>query len=213
MAACYAVFAVVGRIGYFTDEVLRDRRARREDRGRAGLLYECYLRGLPFYLGETVGLVSPHSDDLRLGRITRHDPRTFLERGKSSSPPFRGDGRVFVVLRRQELETLQDRRRAPAVDPGVVAGHVLISNRPGSRRSRELRALLDAGGAGARRRLRTLRPVAARWVVTMIEFRGPGRRADLLLEPGARRRDTVVSFAIAAPPRMTARAGSSAPRG
>jgi len=39
MAACYAVFAVVGRIGYFhMTKYFADRRARREDRGRAGLL-------------------------------------------------------------------------------------------------------------------------------------------------------------------------------
>jgi len=170
--------------------------------------YECYLRGLPFYLGETVRLVSPHSDDLRLGRITRPTRAPFSKRQSSRRRSGRRPG-----LRGPAASGAGDAarpRRAPAVDPGVVAGHVLISNRPGSRRSRELRALLDAGGQALEDAFARLRPVAARWRRDDDRVRGPGRRADLLLEPGARRRDTRVSFAIAGAAPDDGRAGSSA---
>jgi len=137
MTACYAVFAVVGRIDYFNmtrrfASVVRAERLAAEP----VYSYQCYLRGLPFYLGETVGLVSPHSDDLRLGRITRHDPRTFLEEAELLAA-LRGDRRVFVVLRRQELRALQSLAARPLFILAWSQGHVLVSNRPGARAGRE----------------------------------------------------------------------------
>ena len=146
MSACYAVFAVVGGIGFFNETkhfatVLRAERSAAEP----VYAYRCYLRGLPFYLGETVGLVSPRSDDLRFGRITSHDPGTFLEETDLLAS-LQGDGRVFVVLRHGDLRALQGRAARPLYILARSEEHDLVSNRLGAQRGRELRALLDANG-------------------------------------------------------------------
>src|SRR2546427_34439 len=80
MAACFAAIAVIGSVNFFNETkhfasvLSRERRS-----GEPVFAYQCYLRGLPFYLHETVGLVSPHSDDLRFGREHGHDPETFRD--------------------------------------------------------------------------------------------------------------------------------------
>ena len=108
-----------------------------------------------------------------------------------------------MVLRRQELETLQDRAARPLWILAWSQGHVLISNRPGSRRSRELRALLDAGGQALEDAFARSDQLLPGGVVTMIEFADPGGEPTCSLSLERAGETRVVSFAIAAPPRMT----------
>lgn len=133
MAACYAVLVVIGRVNFFNEtkhfaSVLRQERLA----GEAVYAYECYLRGLPFYLNRTVGLVSPHGDDLRIGREFRHDPETFPDEA-SLLASLQGDSRVFVVVRHEDLQALQRRAGRPLYILARSRLHDLTSNRLGAR--------------------------------------------------------------------------------
>src|SRR5439155_16542662 len=99
MVACETALTVVGRVNFFNETKHFATVARREMRsGDAIFSYQCYLRGLPFYLRRTVGLISPHSDDLRFGRLYGHDPDTFPDEA-SFLRAVSGDRRAFVVVR------------------------------------------------------------------------------------------------------------------
>jgi len=203
MAACYAVFTVVGRVDFFNETkhfatVLRLERTA----GEPVYAYQCYLRGLPFYLNETVGLVSPHSDDLKLGRITRHDPGTFPDESMFFDS-LQKDARVFVVLRHRDLQLVQRRAARPLYILARSELHALVSNRLGERRERDLRSILDAAGPDLDSALaRALRMVPGA-DLTMIAI---GRRAE---EPTCSLhvdRDGAayeVSFPMARPARVT----------
>jgi len=90
--------------------------------------YRCQLRGLPFYLGRTVGMVLPHDDDVELGKSYPHDPGSYV-------PPerlferLRGDERVFVVVRHQDLSHLLEALGAPLVVLTRSSDYNLVSNR------------------------------------------------------------------------------------
>jgi 4-amino-4-deoxy-L-arabinose transferase-like glycosyltransferase len=144
MAGCYAVLGVVGRVNFFNETKHFATILRQEmRRGEPVYAYQCYLRGLPFYLRETVGLVSPHSDDLKLGRLYGHDPGTFPDEA-SFLRVLGGDGRVFVVVRQEDLQPLQKRVGRPLYILARSSTYELLSNRLGADRERALRALLDA---------------------------------------------------------------------
>jgi len=144
MAGWFSALAFVGRLDYYNEtkhfaDVLRQEM-------RAGDLvfgYHSYLRGLPFYLRRTIGLVSPHSDDLRFGREYAHDPDTFQD-----EPPFlrllTGDRRVFAVVRKGDLQALQQRIGRTLYILARSEAHELVTNRLAAERERTLLDLLHS---------------------------------------------------------------------
>lgn len=146
MAACLALFTVIGRVNFVNEtghfaSVLRAER----QRGERVCAYRCYLRGLPFYLHETVGLVSPHSDDIRLGWESSHDQATFPDEA-SLFASLRGDSRAFVVVRDKDLQALQRSTGWPLYILAQSDQYDLVSNRLGARRLRELQEVLGTLG-------------------------------------------------------------------
>ena len=146
MAACFAAITVIGRVNFFNETKHFAAILSRERRGGEPVFaYQCYLRGLPFYLRETVGLVSPHSDDLRFGREHGHDPDTFPDEA-SFLALFAGERRVFAVVRQEDLQALQNQVGRALYILARSQSHVLVSNRLGAERARTLLALLDSTG-------------------------------------------------------------------
>ena len=98
-------------------------------RGERVFLYRTYLRGLPFYLGAPVGIVSFHSDDLAMGIENEHDPGSFV-----SEPEFRaaltGERRVFAVLPIPDLAPLETSLGRPLYELWRSYDRCLVSNRP-----------------------------------------------------------------------------------
>jgi hypothetical protein len=90
--------------------------------------YRCQLRGLPFYLGRTVGMVSPRDDDVELGKSYPHDPGSYVPPERMLER-LRGQDRVFVVVRHKDLLPLQERLGAPLVVLARSSDHNLVSNR------------------------------------------------------------------------------------
>ena len=88
-----------------------------------------------------MGLVLPHSDDIRLGMEYRHDSRSFPgEQAFLSS--LHGDARIFVVVRHDDLLSLQQIARRPLYILARSNQHDLISNQLGDGNRREIQALL-----------------------------------------------------------------------
>jgi 4-amino-4-deoxy-L-arabinose transferase-like glycosyltransferase len=142
MAACYALLIGIGRVNFLNETRNFASVLRQERRGGESVYaYQCYLRGLPFYLRETVGLVLPHSDDIRLGMEYRHDSRSFPgEQAFLSS--LHGDARIFVVVRDEDLRSLQQIARRPLYILARSNQHDLVSNQLGDGNRREIQALL-----------------------------------------------------------------------
>ncbi len=146
MVACETALTVVGRVNFFNETKYFAAVVRREMRpGETLYAYQCYLRGLPFYLRRTVGLISPHSDDLRFGRLYGHDPETFPDEA-SFLQAVSGDRRTFVVVRREDLQSLQRLAARPLYILARSESNELVSNRLGVERSRQLAALLHRTG-------------------------------------------------------------------
>ncbi len=146
MAASAAALTAVSRVNFFNPTKHFAAIVREEARaGEQVFAYQCYLRGLPFYLQQTVGLVSPHSDDIRLGRVYGHDPDTFLDE-TSFLHALSGDRRVFAVARREDLTALQKLAARPLVILARSDSYELVSNRLGPERERALASVLDATG-------------------------------------------------------------------
>ncbi|HYS03853.1 MAG TPA: glycosyltransferase family 39 protein [Candidatus Dormibacteraeota bacterium] len=146
MIACETALTVVGRVNYLNETKHFAEIARREMRpGETIYAYQTYLRGLPFYLRRTVGLISPHSDDLRFGRLYGHDPDTFPDEA-SFLGEVSGDRRTFVVVRRDDLQALQKLAARPLYILARSQSNDLVSNRLGAERSRDLAALLNRTG-------------------------------------------------------------------
>jgi 4-amino-4-deoxy-L-arabinose transferase-like glycosyltransferase len=143
MVGCETAITVVGRVNFFNETKYFAAVVRREIRpGETIYSYQCYLRGLPFYLRRTVGLISPHSDDLRFGQSSGHDPDTFPDEA-SLLQAVTGDRRTFVVVRREDLQALQKLASRPLYILARSESNELVSNRLGVERSRELAALLE----------------------------------------------------------------------
>src|SRR5258706_7694829 len=107
MAACYTLLVGIGRVNFLNETKHFASVLRQERRGNEVVYaYQCYLRGLPFYLRETVGLVLPHSDDIRLAKESGHSPGTFPGQEAFLSS-LHGDARMFVVVRVEDLQALQ----------------------------------------------------------------------------------------------------------
>src|SRR4029077_9474228 len=146
MAACDALFVGYGRLnflnetGYFASVVRQERRGNEAVYG-----YQCYLRGLPFYLRQTVGLVMPHSDDIRLAMESGRSSGTFPGETAFLSS-LRGDARVFVVVREEDLQGLQVNVGRPLYILARSEHDALVSNRLDDERWRELQALLGPAG-------------------------------------------------------------------
>jgi 4-amino-4-deoxy-L-arabinose transferase-like glycosyltransferase len=146
MAACYALFMGIGRVNFLNETRNFASILRQERRGNEPVYaYQCYLRGLPFYLRETVGLVLPHSDDIRLGLESGHSPWTFPGE-KAFLASLHGDTRMFVVVREEDLHALQVIAGRPLYILARSDQHDLVSNRLGDERGRELQALLGLAG-------------------------------------------------------------------
>ncbi len=144
MLSGFATLDVVGSIGYLNETRSFARTIRMESGGGERVyFYKCYLRGLPFYMGQTIGLVDPHADDLRLGRVIGHDADSFVE-----EPDFmvtlRGAARVFVVLRHEDLAPLQERLGSPLFVLNRSETLNLVSNRLGQPRARDLAETLKS---------------------------------------------------------------------
>src|SRR5262245_27475794 len=170
MSACYAVLIVVGRVNFFNETkhfaaVLREERRA----GEPVYLYRCYLRGLPFYLRSTVGLISPHSDDLRLGREYDHDADTFGDEA-SFFGLLGGAGRVFAVMRNDDLQTLQTRVGRPLFILARSESFELVSNSIGAERERALKDLLDSTAFDVRAALDRVARVAPGAAIEQIEI-------------------------------------------
>src|SRR5439155_10494103 len=146
MIACETALTVLGRVNYLTETKHFAEIPRREMRpGETIYAYQTYLRGLPFYLRRTVGLISPHSDDLRFGRLYGHDPDTFPDEA-SFLRAVSGDRRAFVVVRHEDLLPLQKLAARPLYILARSESNDLVSNRLGEEQSRDLAALLDRTG-------------------------------------------------------------------
>jgi hypothetical protein len=158
MVACETALTAVGRVDFLNETRHFADIVRREmSPGDPVYSYQCYLRGLSFYLRRTVGLISPHSDDLRFGFANGHDPGTFPDEA-SFLKAVSGIDRVFVVVRISDLQTLQRLAARPLFILALSESNGLVSNRIGAARARELAALLgstafdlDAALAGAER--------------------------------------------------------------
>jgi 4-amino-4-deoxy-L-arabinose transferase-like glycosyltransferase len=107
--------------------------------------YQAYLRGLSFYLQRTVGLISPHSDDLKFGRTHGHDADAFVEEA-SFLRVLSGDRRAFAVVRTHELRDLQTLVRRPLFILARIDSFDLVSNRLDEERVLSLRGLLQRTG-------------------------------------------------------------------
>jgi len=203
MAACYSIFAVIGRIGFLNNTRQFANVLRAEGFAAEPVYaYHCYLRGLPFYLDETVGLVSPHSDDLRLGRITRHDTGTFREEADLLAS-LQGPGRVFVVLRRGDVQELQRRVAQPLFILARSLEHDLVSNRLGAGASRTLRALLETGGIHLEADLERAARLVPGGEVTMIEIEMVDGEPVCFLSVRSAGATFAVRFPIARPADLT----------
>jgi hypothetical protein len=170
MSACYVVLTVAGRVNFFNETkhfaaVLREERRA----GEPVYLYGCYLRGLPFYLRATVGLISPHSDDLRLGREYGHDPDTFGDEA-SFLGLLEGQGRVFAVVRHDDLQPLQKRVGRSLFILARSESYELVSNRIGADRERALYDLLDSTAFDVRAALDRVARVAPGATIEQIEI-------------------------------------------
>ena len=142
MAACYALLIGIGRVNFLNETRNFASVLRQERRGDEEVYaYQCYLRGLPFYLRETVGLVLPHSDDIRLGMEYRHDSRSFPGEAAFLSS-LNGDARIFIVVRHADLRSLQQVAGRPLYILARSDHHDLVSNRLGDGNRREVRTLL-----------------------------------------------------------------------
>ena len=142
MAACYALFMGIGRVNFLNETRNFASVLRQERRGSEMVYaYQCYLRGLPFYLRETVGLVLPHSDDIRLGMEYRHDSRSFPGEQTFLSS-LHGDARMFVVVREEDLLSLQGIAMRPLYILARSNQYELVSNRLGDGNRREIQELL-----------------------------------------------------------------------
>ena len=142
MAACYALLMGIGRVNFLNETRNFASVLRQERRGdEAVFAYQCYLRGLPFYLRETVGLVLPHSDDIRLGMESRHDARAFPGE-QAFLFSLHGDARIFVVVRHEDLLSLQQIAGRPLYILARSNQHDLVSNRLGDVNRREIQTLL-----------------------------------------------------------------------
>jgi len=144
MAGWCSALAFVGRLNYYNETKRFAIVLRQEMRaGEPVFGYHCYLRGLPFYLRGTIGLVSPHSDDLRFGRKYGHDPDTFQD-----EPSFlrllAGGRRVFAVVRNGDLQALQKRIGRTLYILARSEAHDLVTNRLAAERERTLLDLLDS---------------------------------------------------------------------
>jgi 4-amino-4-deoxy-L-arabinose transferase-like glycosyltransferase len=127
--AWYGALLAAGRNDALNETRAFARLLQREGSGAPEVYeYRCLLRGLPFYLGRTVGMVSPQDDDVELGKSYPHDPGSYV-------PPerllerLRGQDRVFVVVRHKDLLPLQERLGAPVVVLARSSEHDLVSNR------------------------------------------------------------------------------------
>ncbi len=207
MAACYSIFAVIGRSGFlnhtrrFASVLAAEALA-----SEPVYAYRCYLRGLPFYLNETVGLVSPHTDDLRLAKVTRHDAATFREESDLVAD-FQGAGRVFVVSRRRDLQELQRRVARPLFILERSLDHDLVSNHLGAGSSRRLRDLLETGGAGLEADLERAARLVPGGKVTMIAIALVAGRPIVVLSMQSAGAAHEVSFPIGRPADATVETG------
>jgi 4-amino-4-deoxy-L-arabinose transferase-like glycosyltransferase len=203
MAACYALFVGISRVNFLNEtrnfaSVLGQERVGNEPI----YAYQCYLRGLPFYLRETVGLVLPHSDDIRLGMESGRSPASFPgEKGFLSL--LHGDARIFVVVREEDLQALQAIARRPLYILARSDQHDLISNRLGEGPRREIQALLGPAGVDLDSAIERAAGLLPGSEVAMIEIeRLAGEPTCTLL---VRRGDdsSEISFPIAHPARVT----------
>jgi 4-amino-4-deoxy-L-arabinose transferase-like glycosyltransferase len=127
--AWYMALLGTGRAGAFN--ATRELVTALRNRGFAGepvYTYQCELRGLPFYLGTTVGIVSSHDDDTEIGRLHGHDPGTFPS-PEEFAASLRGPGRVFVLLRTDDLPSLEKTAGGPLHTLASTARYSLVSNR------------------------------------------------------------------------------------
>jgi len=203
MAACYALFAGIGRVNFLNETRNFASILRQERRGNEPVYaYQCYLRGLPFYLRQTVGLVLPHSDDIRLGMESGHSPGTFPGE-KAFLSSLRGDTRMFVVVREEDLQALQAIAGRPLYILARSDQHDLVSNRLGDERRRELQALLGPAGVdlnAAIHRAADMLP-GSRVAVIEIERLDGEPTCTLLVRRGEE--SSEISFPIAHPARVT----------
>jgi 4-amino-4-deoxy-L-arabinose transferase-like glycosyltransferase len=92
--------------------------------------FRCELRGLPFYLGRTVGIVDSNDDDTEIGRLHGDAPGTFPSVDDLAAR-LRGSDRIFVVLRAEDLPALEVLAGGPLHRLAAGARLVLVSNATG----------------------------------------------------------------------------------
>ncbi len=127
--AWYGALLAAGRNDDLNETRAFARLLQREGNGAPEVYeYRCQLRGLPFYLGRTVGLVSTHDDDVELGKTLAHDPGSYVSLERLLERLGGGD-RVFVVVRHEHLPSLQEILGAPLVVLARSSDHILVSNR------------------------------------------------------------------------------------
>src|SRR5262249_18579942 len=85
------------------------------------------------------------SDDLRYGLENGHDPGAFPDEAALLGA-LSGTGRVFVVSRSSDLQTLQSRAGRPLYILAWSQSNTLVSNRLGPDRARDLAAVLSRAG-------------------------------------------------------------------
>lgn len=127
--AAYVVLTVIGAQNFHNETRYFAKVLGEEMRqGERVFAYRCYLRGLPFYLSSTVGVVAHDSDDIEIGRSFAHDSGSFVS-DADLLDALKGDARTFVVLRRPRLLGLQRRIGRPLYVLARSELHDLVSNR------------------------------------------------------------------------------------
>ncbi len=182
MAACYGALAVAGRVNFYNEsrhfaQVLREERTPAEK----VYGYRCYLRGLPFYLRDTVELVSFHSDDIEVGTYDKNEGGGVLSE-KDFFSRFAGDTRAFVVARHRDLPAMQHKAGMPLYVLAESHDHYLVSNQLGPRQRRQIAEIFGTARidlAWAEARAASLLPGAR---IEMIEVERQGTEIMLALQ-------------------------------
>jgi hypothetical protein len=154
MLAIHLFMAGIGRMNYFNETRYFATILRSENRrpGEPVYLYDTYLRGLPFYLRGPVRLIDYASPEYgfeqQRGEVARclSSESRFLE-------SFRGEGRLFAVLRRTDLARLLADVGRPIHLLALTRRHALVTNRPAPEKEARAAAVVAAAGADLSDRL------------------------------------------------------------